>query len=239
MAERVIQHAGKEAAASADHLNLNYILPYLDVTIARFPDNVWLKLDKAKALLNLGRGDDALSFGMAVVKAKTSEYWAWELLGDIVRQTDPTAALGCYCKAMSCSVDNKFTGKVRLKLAEEMIGLNDLPAAKCEVETVLRQKEEEGQRIPEVAIRIVSQPWFASTAANASNADYYRSHAGAAEFLLLSQLPWIPANLGDRFTPPGMEKKPKRRIFVKTQSDPLGMVCTTPVPTCIDAGNFR
>ena len=221
LAEKVIQQAGKEAAASGDSQDLNYILPYLDAAIERFPDNVWLKLDKAKGLLGLGRHDDALAFGMAVTKAKASEYWAWELLGDIVALTDPAAALGCYCKALCCPADDKFTGKVRLKLAQSMIETHDFPAAKLEVETVLRQKERDGQRIPEAAERIASQPWFASTPANASNADYYRAHAGVAESLLLNQLPWIAANLGDRFVIPGMENKPKRKIFIKTQSDPL------------------
>lgn len=221
LAEKVIQQAGKEAAASGDAQDLNYILPYLSVAIERFPDNVWLKLDKAKGLLSLGQHDDALAFGMAVTKAKANEYWSWELLGDIVALTDPAASLGCYCKALCCPADDNFTGKVRLKLAQSMIEKHDFPAAKLEVETVLRQKERAGQRIPEAAERIVSQPWFASTPAKASNADYYRAHAGAAESLLLNQLPWVAANLGDRFVIPGMENKPKRKIFIKTQSDPL------------------
>ncbi|MDZ4239768.1 MAG: tetratricopeptide repeat protein [Hydrogenophaga sp.] len=221
LAEKVIQQAGKEAAASGEAQDLNYILPYLDEAIERFPDNVWLKLDKAKVLLGLGRHDDALAFGMAVTKAKSNDYWAWALLGDIVALTDPAAALGCYCKALCCPADDKFTGKVRLKLAESMIETHDFSAAKLEVETVLRQKEREGQRIPEAAERIASQPWFASTPANASNANYYKAHTAAAETLLLSQLSWIAANLGDRFVLPNMENKPKRKIFIETQSDPL------------------
>jgi tetratricopeptide (TPR) repeat protein len=221
LVERVIQQAGKEAAASEDAQDQNYILPYIDTAIERFPDNVWLKLDKAKVLLRLGRHDDALTFGMEVAKAKVNDYWAWELLGDIVAETDPGAALGCYCKALSCPAEDKFTGKVRLKLARSMMGANDLAAAKHEVERVLSQKEREGQRVPDAAAQIVLEQWFASTRANESNVDYYKVHAGAAESLLLSKLPWIAANVGDRFSIPGMENKPKRKIFVKTSSDPL------------------
>lgn len=221
LAEKVIQQAGKEAAASEDSHELNYILPHIDAAIERFPDNIWLKLDKAKVLLASGRHDDALAFGMAVAKAKANDYWAWELLGDIVASTDSVAALGCYCKALCCPAEDKFTGKVRLKLARSMIHANDLAPAKHEVETVLRQKEKEGQRIPDAAAQIALQPWFASTQASDSNADYYRSHAGAAEALLLSKLPWIAANVGDQFVVPGMENKPKRKIFVKTSADPL------------------
>ncbi|MBC7705174.1 MAG: tetratricopeptide repeat protein [Rhodoferax sp.] len=221
LVEKVVQQAGKEAAASEDAHDLNYILPHIDTAIERFPDNVWLKLDKAKVLLRLGRHDDALTFGMEVTKAKANDYWAWELLGDIVEGVDPGAALGCYCKALSCPAEDKFTGKVRLKLARSMIRANDLAAAKHEVETVLRQKEKEGQRVPDAAVQIVLESWFTSTRANESNVDYYKAHAGAAESLLLSKLPWIDANVGDRFSIPGMENKPKRKIFVRTPSDPL------------------
>jgi len=221
LVEKVIQQAGKEAAESGDVRDVNYILPYVDQAIERFPDNVWLKLDKAKVLLAAGRHEDALTFGMAVAKAKADDYWAWELLGDIVAGTNPTAALGCYCKALCCPAEDKFTGKVRLKLAQSMININDLAEAKHEVETVLRQKEREDQRIPDAAMRIRLQPWFASTQASSSNVDYYRSHAADADSLLLSQLPWIAANVGDRFVVPGMENKPKRRIFVKTLAEPL------------------
>ena len=228
LVEKVIQQAGKEAAASEERQDINYILPYIDMAVERFPDNIWLKLDKAKVLLRLGRHDDALTFGMEVTKAKVNDYWAWELLGDIVAGADPGAALGCYCKALSCPAEDKFTGKVRLKLARSMIRVNDLAAAKHEVEVVLSQREREGQRVPDAASQIILEAWFASTRANESNVDYYKAHAGAAESLLLSKLPWIDANVGDRFSIPGMENKPKRKIFVKTSSDPL----ETSIPEC-------
>jgi hypothetical protein len=221
LVEKVIQQAGKDAAQSENAQDLNYILPHIDAAIERFPDNIWLKLDKAKVLLAAGRHDDALTFGMAVAKAKADDYWAWELLGDIVAGTDAAAALGCYCKALCCRADDKFTGKVRLKLARLMIDANDLAPAKCEVETVQRQKEKDGLRIPDAAVQISSQAWFASTQADQSNVDYYSAHAGAAEALLLSKLPWIAANIGERFVVPGMENKPKRKIFVKTSTEPF------------------
>ena len=54
LAEKVIQQAGKEAAASDNAREQEQVLPHLDAAIERFPDNVWLKLDKAKVLLSLG-----------------------------------------------------------------------------------------------------------------------------------------------------------------------------------------
>lgn len=221
LAERVIQQAGKEAGASGDLQDVDHILPYLDAAIERFPDNIWLQLDKAKVLRRAGRQDEALKFAMTVAKAKANEYWAWELLGDIVAGNDPASALDCYCKALCCPAEDKFTGKLRLKLAQLMITANELAAAKHEVERVLRQREQEGQRVPEDVAQISRSSWFSETQATASNGGYYRSHAGGAEALLLGGMPWIAANAGNRYVVPGKENKPRRKIFVRVGAEPM------------------
>lgn len=220
LAEKVIQQAGKEAAATDDADGQVYMLPFIDSAIGRFPDNVFLKLNKAKLLLALGRHDEALAFGISVTKAKSNDYWAWALLGDIVSQKDPDAALGCYCKALTCPAEVKFTGKIRLKIAQRMLEANDHAAAKHEVEAIIRAKEQEGYKIPEAVASIAAQDWFAGVQAKASNRDYYRLHARAAEALLFNDLPWIDACLGETFVVPGRENKPKRKVFLKTGSIP-------------------
>ena len=221
LAEKVIQQASKEATKSDNAQNMNYILPHINTAIDRFPDNIWLKLNKAKVLLALGRNDDALAFGLAVAKSKVNDYWPWELLGDICAANDPDAALGCYCKALLSSNDDKFTGKVRLKLAERMVEAGEYTAARLEVGRVISYREREGQRIPDIAARLASQPWYAETVATSSNIDYYISRAPVAEALLFSQLPWVSACVGNKFTIPGKEGKPKRKLYVKTSAVPM------------------
>lgn len=220
LAEKVVQHAGKEAAKISNPSAQKYILPYLDAAIERFPDNIWLKLDKAKVLLSLGLHDDAMAFGLLVARAKVNDFWVWDLLGEIVSPADRELALACYCKALSCQADDKFTGKIRLKLASHMAESGDLAAAKCEVESVVRSKESEGHKIPEAAAEITTQPWYAETQANASNVNFYQSRCSAAEALLFSELPWIEANIGDKIANPKGEGKPKRTIFLKTSPVP-------------------
>lgn len=220
LAEKVIQHAGKEAAASEYGEEQAYMLPFIDLAIERFPDNVFLKLNKAKVLLALGRHHEALAFGIAVTKAKSNDYWAWGLLGEIVSQRDPDASLGCYCKALTCPAEDKFTGKIRLEVAKRMLEANDYAGAKHEVEAIVRAKEQEGYKIPDAVTSIAAQDWFAGVQAKASNRDYYRLHAKAAEALLFNDLPWIDACLGETFVVPGRENKPKRKVFLKTGSIP-------------------
>lgn len=220
LAEKVIQQAGKEAAAADDADGKAYMLPFIDRAMGRFPDNVFLKLNKAKLLLALGRHDEALAFGIAVSKAKSNDYWAWGLLGDIVSQKDPDTALGCYCKALTCPAEDKFTGKIRLEVAERMLEAKDYAGAKHEVEAIVRAKEQEGYKIPNAVASIAALDWFAGVQAKASNRDYYRLHAKAAEALLFNDLPWIDACLGETFVVPGRENKPKRKVFLRTGSIP-------------------
>ena len=84
----------------------------------------------------------------------------------------------------------------------------------------MRSKEREGQRIPEEVTEIALQPWFAETEASSSNRDFYKSRLPAAEALLFGSLPWIDACVGEKYAVPGKEDKPKRKIFLKTDSVP-------------------
>ncbi|MDY0222677.1 MAG: hypothetical protein RBR67_16220 [Desulfobacterium sp.] len=221
IAERAIQQASKQAAGSERNENLNYILPYIDQAITRFPDNIWLKYNKAKILLVLERYNDALTYGLEVTKAKVNDYWAWELLGDIYSPSDSNATLSSYCKALLCSSDDKFTGKVRLKLAQRLVEMGDFASAKYEVERLVAYRNKEGQKIPEDATRIITEAWYGETKPRNSNVAFYKSNAPAAESLLFSEMPWLNTNVGEKFTVPGKEDKPKRRLFVNTLSEPI------------------
>jgi len=221
LAEKVIQQASKEAAISEKHEDLNYILPHVNQAITRFPDNIWLKYNKAKVLMALNRHDDALTCGLEVTKAKVNDYWAWELLGDIFSASDLNATLSSYCKALLCSSDDKFTGKVRLKLARRLVEVGDFTSAKYEVKRLVAYREKEGQKIPEDATRIISEAWYGETEDRDSNVAFYKTNSSAAESLLFSEMPWISANVGQNFIIPGKEDKLKRKLFVKTSSEPM------------------
>ena len=220
LAEKVIQQAGKEAANSENLENLNYILPHIDQASSLFSDNIWLKLNKAKVLLALGKSGAALTFGLEVTKSKVNDYWAWELLGDILLGSDLNVTMCCYCKALLCSSDDKFTGKLRLKLATRLIDKGQLARAKYEVERVVAYRNKEGQKIPDDASEIILQSWYLETEAAGSNIEFYKTRVDVAEELLFSEMPWISANVGETFTVPGKEGKPKRKIFVKSKLFP-------------------
>lgn len=222
LAEKVIRQAGKEVIASRNVADLAYILPHFDQAIQRYPDNIWLKHTKAKALVVVGRHEEALQFSLVVTKAKSGEYWAWELLGDVCAASDPEVSRSCYCKGLTCSRDEAFIGKLRLKLASRLIAAGDLPRAKFEVERVLAFRQQSEQKIPEAAAQIVAQQWYADVESARSNHDYYQVNALGAEALLFSNMPWISASVGEQFTvtAPDGKSKSRRKLFIEAGTMP-------------------
>lgn len=224
LAERVIQQASKEAGRTQDPGLASYILPYLDRALGEYSDNIWLILNKAKVLLTLQRNEDAFKFALDVARAKPNDYWVWELLGDICSTDDPDLSLSCYCKALLCSSDDRFSVKVRGKLASLLVERSKFPEAKFEINRFLEIKRREGNKVPPEIERFENQDWYFATPTPGSNAEFYKSKASAAENALFSQLPWVSANVGDVFTIPGKEDKPKRRIYLKGASEPVEVV---------------
>lgn len=215
LAEKVIQQAVKEAVNTGDVTNINYILPYLNDGMHRFPENIWLKLNNAKALIKLGQYDQALSFAIEVTRAKVNDYWAWELLGDVNSELNELVSLSCYCKALLCHSEDKFTGKVRLKLAKHMASQGEFSEAKHEIEHVISSKVKDGVKIPEEVEGILVTDWYDAFPAAESNVGYYQSNSVKAEELLFSQLPFCKACVGDKYTISDKPNKPKRKLYLR------------------------
>ncbi len=167
LAEKVLQHAAKSAAKS-QNFDWSALLPHLESAVARYPDNRWLKLRYARALLAVGRNEDAFAFALQVVKALQGEYWAWELLGDIEFERAPERALNCYGKALGCAKEEKFIANLRLRFAS-LLAVAQPTHAKFEVEKVISFYEREGKKLPAVVEHLRSESWFAATSSALSN----------------------------------------------------------------------
>lgn len=221
LAERVIQHASKDSFKNDAYEELIYLLPYINDCINRYPDNIWLKLSKARALMATKQSNEAFSYGLEVVKNKINDYWAWELLGDIHQSNSLDLAISCYCKALLCSKDINFVGKVKIKLAQ-LLSKNGLASeAKLEVDQLVNYRSENNQKIPESAEILMRSTWYQGAISSKSNHQLYLDKATHAEELLYSNLPWINAVLGDTFCIEGKKDKAKRKLYVQSSSLPM------------------
>ena len=218
LAEKVVQQASKEAAAGHQRDHISYILPFVEKTMDQFPDNVWLKLNKVKLLRELGRNDEARALALEFARAKASEYWAWDLLGDL--QVEPDLRLACYCKALLCSQDDNFVSNLRLKLAKLLAEAGYPSEAKGEAQRVIEHKQSSGHKLPAEIQQFTQDPWYADTVPTNPKPAFYARFAPQAEELLFSDLPWIDACVGGSFVINGKEGKQRRKIFLKTASFP-------------------
>lgn len=231
LAERVILKASKSAAKSLDTDTCRYLIPFLDEAIGCFPENIWLKLNKARVLVAIGEPDTALEPALELLRMKSQEFWAWELLGDIHLNTDEKVAQSCFCKALMCEADAKFTPKVRIKLARLLRDAALYSRAKHEIEEVIGLYEGEGWNIPPDCDEYRSEPWYAEAGTTDSNVEFYRENIELAEGLLLTGYSWIAGTVGDTFA----KKKGtvRRKIFLKVEGE------TTPVEISIPENSFE
>ena len=137
LVEKVIGQASKKAAESSKSELHAYINPYLEEAITRFPENIWLRWNKAKILVAMGNYDKALPIVSEFAKLKCNEYWVWELLGNISKEINNDSALSCYCKALLCNPTDIFSAKVRTKLAQLLITIDEHAKAKYEIDKIL------------------------------------------------------------------------------------------------------
>ena len=162
----------------------------------------------------MGRIDEALKLAVEFAREKASEYWVWELIGDLV-PNDIDLKRSCYSKALSCSQDEDFVGKVRLKLAA-LIEERHPAEARYEVERMIAHRTRAGYQIPREALSLAER--LAAFSPTPTDRAFYVGLSDAAEALLFSHLPWSDACLGDVFTiegRDGQKARRRRRIYVK------------------------
>lgn len=223
IAEKIIQHSAKLILVKKLSQEVDFFLPFLDIGIERFQDNIWLPYYKAKQLHLVSRNEEAIEFLIPVVKEKISEYWTWSLLAELLIETDTEKAISCYCKSLLCKIEDKFSG-VRIKFARLLIQNELWNEAKLEIVSAIAAKEREGLAVPEEWRDYQQKEWYRNAVDKNSNNDYYNLHKQLAEEFIFHSSPWLDGCLGETFTIPDKPDKPKRKLFIKLASEIIEVV---------------
>jgi hypothetical protein len=186
LSESLVNLVAKEAAANGTDADVEFVLPHAERISEKFPDNQWLKMNRVKLLSRLGRDEDARSLAVEFVRAKSREFWAWDLLGDLLE--DRATKVACYAKALTCSSDDAFTGQVRLKFAEGISGEHP-GEARTEIERVIEASRAAGHRVPAKAEELTHRGWYIQAEPSQVTAAFYDKWSDPADDFLLAQLP--------------------------------------------------
>lgn len=215
IAEKIIQHGAKLILDKKMNEEVEYFTPFLDKGIQTFQDNIWLTYYKAKLLHLINRNQEAIEFLIPVVKEKISEYWTWNLLAELMMESDTEKALSCFCKSLLCKGEDKFLANVRTRFVELLIEREYFNEAKFEVTEAIKAKEAEAANVSERLRNYQKSHWYNSASTKANNIEFYNQHKRLAEELIFNSYPWLLGSIGESFVIPEKPDKPRRKIYIE------------------------
>lgn len=135
-------------------------LPKLDKLMNDHPEMMYPGYFYGKLLLSLGSNtDEALKVIIPFARKKATEFWVWQLLSDVFAN-DEEKQLACLLRAVHCRTQEKFLGKVHIKLATLYIRRGLLNSARYHIDAVTRCYVSQGWRLPYEIECWTHQPWF-------------------------------------------------------------------------------
>jgi tetratricopeptide (TPR) repeat protein len=171
-----------------DMTRITLFLQQLNGLIEKHPNYVYPPYYKAKLLLLQGGKEQALESFLPFAKQKKNDFWVWDLMADIFKD-DKEKRMACFCKALTCRIPGSFLVKTRQRFAEFLIANNLYDEARFELDQLIRDREANGWRIPNVLLNWKGKEWYNSAKTKDSNKDFYRIHLDHAEDILFSSDP--------------------------------------------------
>lgn len=173
LAERVCIAQSKALLRLNDLGRIEEFLPWIDNLMANHPEMTYPGYFYGKLLLALGgTAEDALKVIVPFARRKATEFWVWQLLSDVF-VNDQEKQLACLIRAVHCRTQEKFLGKVRIKLATLCIQMNLHELAKFQIDKVTQCYLLQGFRLPYEVDCWIHQPWINSvTSSDNAPLDY-------------------------------------------------------------------
>ena len=209
--------AGKLASSGdiKDRELLSLALSWVDEAIKKKPEEIWLPWYKGKILRLLGNVEQANDYLLGVLKAKSSESWAWNMFSLIREEMGDPGYFALLCKAASLINDEKLGRKIRYRLAREMASRGFYAEAKREILIIDDTTAHGGLKILQDVEDLKYSDWYKETTATESNRDFYKPYIQEADEYLVSDSPWVDAVIGEAYE----DKNKKRKINIFTADD--------------------
>lgn len=111
----------KQNTAPAGVPDLEWAIVFLETVYRKFPDDEWADYRLGKLFVWSGDRERGKGRILPVVRKKQTEYWAWDLLGDLL----PEKRKCCVARALACNADEKYTKSIRQESVD--LGIEALP----------------------------------------------------------------------------------------------------------------
>ena len=124
----------KRNMTTEDVPDLEWAIAFLENVYSKFSDDEWADYRLGKLFVWSGDRERGKRRVLPVVRKKQTEFWAWDLLGDLM----PEKRKCCVARALACNADEKYTKAIKKEAVE--LGIDHLP--KPELEVLLSEAEE-------------------------------------------------------------------------------------------------
>lgn len=175
LAERAYIAYSKALLKTGNTERIRRFLPKMDALMSQHPEMMYPGYFYGKLLLSLGSDkEEELRVIMPFARKKATEFWVWQLLGDVFVDDDDKQ-MACLLRAVHCRTQENFLGKVRMKLAELYINRRLLNCARYQIDMVTRCYVAQGWRLPPQIDGWIHQPWLNETVPDERDPIDYKS----------------------------------------------------------------
>lgn len=175
LAERAYIAYSKALLRLKDKEKIRAFLPKIEKLMEDYPNMLYPGYYCGKLMLATETArEDALNAVMPFVRKKQSEFWIWQLLSELYKE-DTETCLACLLRAVHSKTQEKFLGKVRMKIASMYLSRKDYPRAKYHIEQMMQCYMKEGWHLPYEVQSWTREPYVLNASSDKSNnIDYKR-----------------------------------------------------------------
>ena len=154
---------------------------HLQIVSNNHPEFLWTEYSQTKLLIALNRASDAVASCVDFIKKKPKEFWAWECLGQVYKQTDAKLSMSCYCMALMCNSKEEFLVNT-MENAAELMAINGFyNEARTEIERAARIRRDKWGKTSTIISALQSTSWYVSSVASTDNIAFYKTHSQIAQ----------------------------------------------------------
>jgi len=157
--------------------------------VARGDDALWIDWDRALMLRRLGEHQQAAETLSCVLKAKRGEFWVWAEAARLYADEQPHLAQACYCRALQCGAEGKFTVNVHRELAALLADQQEYAQASSEVAQAIEIRQQEGWSVDPPLQQLIDSAWYDPTSEGIEDPKaFYARHSQDALVLCFDQV---------------------------------------------------
>ena len=175
LAERAYIAKSKALLLSDDSARKKAFAADLEALCESHPEMTYTNYFCGKLLVATGATEqEAIKAILPFARKKKSEFWVWQLLGEIFID-DPQKQMACLVRATMCKTKEEFLGKVRVKLASLYVLSKQFDKARFQIDKVTNCYLGNGWRLAPEVVDWIGSPWFAETTPDSTTMPDFKS----------------------------------------------------------------